>query len=119
MSYDKILENFLDDVQRKGTYATREELEAAVKPMLDIVKENKDVTPEEWVEAVIQDDVRFLEEMRNNYPVPGYTVGIQSGNINVKMLGGTMDTTERKMREDALFDIASTTKFYTQLLPII
>ena len=34
MNYDKILENFLDDVQREGTYATREELEAATKPML-------------------------------------------------------------------------------------
>lgn len=37
MNYDKILENFLDDVQREGTYATREELEAATKPMLEII----------------------------------------------------------------------------------
>ena len=116
MNYDKILENFLDDVQREGTYATREELEAATKPMLEIIQKKPDATPEELVEAVIQDDIQFLEELRSNYPIPGYTVGMQAGNINVKMLGGTMDATEREMREDAIFDIASTSKFYTQII---
>ena len=116
MNYDKILENFLDELQREGTYATREELEVAIKPMLEIIQKKPDATPEELVETVIQDDIQFLEELRTNYPIPGYTIGMQAGNINVKMLGGTMDATERKMREDALFDIASTSKFYTQII---
>ena len=47
MNYDKILENFLDDVQGEGTYATREELEAATKPMLEIIQKKPDATPEE------------------------------------------------------------------------
>ena len=38
MNYDKILENFLDELQREGTYATREELEVAIKPMLEIIQ---------------------------------------------------------------------------------
>ena len=116
MNYEKILESFLDDVQRAGTYATRDELEAATKPMLDIIQKRPDSTPEELVEAVIQDDVKYLEEMRRNYPIPGYTIGMQVGNINVKIVGGNMDTTNRKMREDAIFDIASTSKFYTQII---
>lgn len=117
MNYEEILKEFLKEVQEEGTYATREKLEKVVRPMLKIVQENPDPTaPEEWVEAVIQDDIQFLEEKRSNYPIPGYTVGIQSGNINVKMFGGNMDATERKMREDALFDIASTSKFYTQII---
>lgn len=116
MNYNKIFEDYLDSVQEEGTYATREELELAVRPMLDIVKNHKDDTPEEWVEAIIQDNVRYLEEMRNNYPIPGYVVGLKNGNINIKMLGGNMDSTNREMREDALFDIASTTKLYTQII---
>src|SRR5699024_813869 len=116
MNYDKILENFLDDVQREGTYATREELEAATKPMLEIIQKKPDATPEELVEAVIQDDIQFLEELRSNYPIPGYTVGMQAGNISVKMLGGTMGVTGKDMREDAIFDVASTSKFYTQII---
>ena len=117
MNYEEILKEFFKEVQEEGTYATREKLEKVVRPMLKIVQENPDPTaPEEWVKAVIQDDIQFLEEKRSNYPIPGYTVGIQSGNINVKMLGGTMDATEREMREDAIFDIASTSKFYTQII---
>lgn len=116
MNYDKILENFLDTVQQEGTYATREELEAATKPMLDIIQNNPAATPEELVEAVIQDNIRFLEKLRNSYPIPGYMVGMQAGNINVKIFGGKMDATERQMREDAIFDVASVSKFYTQII---
>lgn len=116
MNYDKILEKFLDAVQQEGTYATREELEAATKPMLDIIQNNPAATPEELVEAVIQDDIRFLEELRNRYPIPGYIVGMQAGNIHVKIFGGMMGATEQKMREDAIFDVASVSKFYTQII---
>ena len=116
MNYDKILENFLDTVRQEGTYATREELEAATKPMLDIIQNNPAATPEELVEAVIQDNIRFLEKLRNSYPIPGYMVGMQAGNINVKIFGGKMGATEQKMREDTIFDIASVSKFYTQII---
>lgn len=116
MNYDKIFENFLDQVQKEGTYATREQLAEATKKMLEIVKANKEATPEELVEAVIEDNAKFLEEMRTTYPVPGYTVGMKVGNINVKLYGGYLDETKRKMPEDALFDIASITKFYTQIV---
>ena len=94
MSYYKILEEFLNNVQQNGTYATREEL----------------------VEAIIEDDIKLLEELRNNYPIPGYTVGMKARNINVKILAGTMGVTGKSMREDAIFDIASTSKFYTQII---
>ena len=116
MNYDKVLENFLDNVQQEGTYATREELETATKPMLDIIQNNPAATPEELVEAVIQDNIRFLEKLRNSYPIPGYMVGMQAGNINVKIFGGKMGATEQKMREDTIFDIASVSKFYTQII---
>ncbi len=116
MNYDKIFENFLDQVQKEETYATREELAEATRKMLEIVKNNKEATPEELVEAVIEDNINFLEDMRKNYPVPGYTVGMKVGNINVKLYGGYLDETNRKMPEDALFDIASITKFYTQII---
>ena len=116
MGYDKILENFLDELQNEGIYATREKIEKVVRPMFNIIREMPDATPEERIEAVIQDDIQFLEEKCHEFPVPGYTFGIQTGRINLKIFGGTMDATERKMREDALFDIASTSKFYTQII---
>ena len=54
MSYYKILEEFLNNVQQNGTYATREELEAVIKPMIEIVRKKTDATPEELIEAIIE-----------------------------------------------------------------
>lgn len=116
MNYNQIFKNFIKKVMQEGTYATREQVEAASLEMLDIITKNKDATPEELVEKAIDSNVEKLEEIRNNYPIPGYTVGMNVGNINVKMLGGNMDSFGRNMSEDALFDIASMTKFYTQII---
>ena len=116
MNYERIFNNFIDKVVMEGAYATREELIMATKKMLDIIKNNKDATPEEFVELVIDDNISMLEDIRKNYPVPGYTTGIKVGNINVKLFGGNIDSFERKMPDNALFDVASITKFYTQII---
>lgn len=84
--------------------------------MLEIIKNNKDATPEELIEKVIEDDIVEMERLKNQYLIPGYTMGINVGNINVKYFGGSMDAFERKMKEDAMFDIASMSKMYTQVI---
>ena len=62
------------------------------------------------------DNINQLEDIRNKYPIPGYTVGVNVENINVKMYGGGLDFNGRKMPDNALFDLASITKFYTQII---
>ena len=114
--YDKLFEEFINEVKKEGTFATSDILREVVNDMLSIIKQHPDDTPEELVERVIEDNVRELEFIRRNYPIPGYTVGVNVGNINVKMFGGNIDCLERKMPDDALFDIASMTKFYTQII---
>ncbi len=116
MNIEKIFENFLDKVKMRGCFASRDEIEEVTKKMLDIIKSNKDATPEELVEQVIADDIKEMEELKNKYLIPGYTMGINVGNINVKYFGGSMDALERKMPEDAMFDIASMSKMYTQVI---
>lgn len=116
MMYEKLFEEFIDEVKEEGTYATKEEISLVTKEMLDIIKDNKDATPEELVEKVIESNINQLESIKDKYPVPGYTVGVNVANINVKLFGGDIDSLGRKMRDDALFDIASTTKFYTQVV---
>lgn len=114
--YNKLFENFLDEIIEEGTYATSEEVRVATQKMLDIIKDNPDATPEEYIELVIRDNIELLESIKNKYPVPGYTVGVNVDNIDVKIKGGNLDYTGRKMTDDALFDIASMTKFYTQVV---
>lgn len=116
MVYDKILEEFIDEIKEEGTYASKEEVAEVLKEMLNILKENIDATPEELVEKVIVSNIDQLEEIKNKYPVPGYTVGVNVSNINVKLFGGDIDSLGRKMPDDALFDVASTSKFYTQVV---
>jgi len=114
--YDRLFEEFVDEIKEEGTYATKEEIVEATKDMLDVIKNNQDATPEELIDKVIESNINQLESIKEKYPVPGYTVGVNVANINVKLLGGDIDSLGRKMPEDALFDIASTTKFYTQVV---
>lgn len=116
MIYDKLFEEFIEEIKKEGTYATTDEIRDITMKMLTIIKDYQDATPEELVEKVIEDNIKQLEEIKNSYPVPGYTVGVNVGNINVKMFGGSIDNMKRKMPEDALFDIASMTKFYTEII---
>lgn len=116
MNYDKILDEFIDEVKKEGTYATVEELKDVLYDTLKVIKYHKDDTPEELVDRIIDDNIKQLEEIRNNYPIPGYTVGVRVSNINVKLFGGDIDAFERKMPDNALFDVASVTKFYTQIV---
>lgn len=116
MMYNKIFEDFINEIKEEGTYASSDEIREATKDALNIIKSNKDATPEEIIELIIQDNVNLLEAIKNKYPVPGYTVGVNVDNINVKITGGDLDYNGRKMRDDALFDLASMTKFYTQVI---
>ena len=116
MEYDRLFEEFIDEIKEEGTYASADEIREATKDTLNIIKDNKDSTPEEIIELIIKDNIELLEAIKNKYPVPGYTVGVSVDNIDVKLTGGNLDYEGRKMRDDALFDLASMTKFYTQVI---
>ena len=116
MNYTKLFEDFVNSVKEEGVYASKEEISQVAYKMLDILKKNKDMTPEEYVEEVIKDDIAEMEQIKSRYLLPGYTIGINVGNINVKYFGGSMDSLQTPMKEDAMYDIASMTKMYTQIV---
>lgn len=116
MQIDKIFENFITNVKKDGVYASVDEIKEATNLMLEIIKKHKDATPEEMIEYVIKDNIDFIEQIKSKYYFPGYTIGAIVGNINVKLLGGNLDDNGRKMDPNALFDIASISKFYTQTI---
>lgn len=116
MNFDKLFEEFIDEVQREGTYASLDEVRIATKEMLDVIKNNKDATPEELVDFIIKNNLEQIENIKKKYNIPGYIVNINVPNINVKFVGGNVDYNGRKMSDDALFDLASITKFYTQVV---
>ncbi len=115
MNYEKIFMNFISEISLEG-YASVDEIREASKLMLDIIQKKKDATPEEIVEEILDENIKQLQEIQSKYPIPGYTIGMNVGNIDVKIVGGAIDYTGRELPENALFDIASMSKFYTQII---
>lgn len=61
MNFDKLFQEFIDEIQGEGTYASSDEIRIATKEMLDVIKNNKDATPEELVELIIKDNLEQIE----------------------------------------------------------
>lgn len=114
MNLEKIINELTDELLIRGTYANREEITAVLNEAAEVIKKNKDATPEEIVEAFIASNVEVFEDIRRKYPTPGYASTISVDNINVKIYGGNINLLGEEMPENALFDIASMTKFYTE-----
>lgn len=113
MNLEKVIYDFVNDYMAKGTYASKEQLFAEADEMKKILENNKDKTPEEIIDVLIREPLKSLEMIRQKYPTPGYTSSIRIDNINVKLYGGNINYLGEPMPENALFDIASMTKFYT------
>ena len=80
------------------------------------IRWNKGKPIEKIIDALVRDNIDRFETIRKKYGVPGYTASIKVGNINVKLYGGNINYLGEPMPENALFDIASMTKFYTQII---
>ena len=101
---------------KKIEITTKEELIKILADVELLYRNNKDKTLEELIELIIKDNVLKFENIRKKYGVPGYTVSIKVGNTNVKLYGGNINYLGEPMPSNALFDIASMTKFYTQII---
>ena len=112
----KIVEEFLKDYLKRQPYASHEELVKVLSEAELIIRNNHDKSLEEIINIIIQKDIEEYEEIRKKYGVPGYTGSISVGNINVKLYGGNINYLGEPMPSNALFDIASMTKFYTQIV---
>ena len=113
---DNIVEEFLKDYLTREPYATRDVLIEVLSNAELLIRRNKDKSPEEIIELIIKDNIKEFENIRKKYGVPGYTASIKVGNNHVKIYGGNINYLGEPMPENALFDIASMTKFYTQVI---
>lgn len=112
-SLQKIKEEVCQELLERGTHATREEIETILDEGVEEITQNKDATIEELIGNIMRDAIEDLDIMRRKYPSPGYTAGFNMNNINVKLYGGNINFLGEPMPENALFDIASSSKFYT------
>ena len=113
---NNLVEEFLIDYLNREPYAKKEDIVKVLTDVLLLFRRNKDKTKEEIIELLIRDNIQEFEVIRKRYGVPGYTASIKVGNNNIKLYGGNINYLGEEMPKNALFDIASMTKFYTQII---
>ena len=95
---------------------TMDELVSTLTEIERIYRKNSDKTPEEIVDIIIQDTIEQYEKLRKECGIPGYSATSQVGNINVSIFGGKTSEKGNDITNDTLFDVASITKIYTQIV---
>lgn len=116
--YKKLMGDFVLEYINKnnGTYASPMEVMDTLAPVVKMLYRYPDATPEEMVEAVLSDNIEVLNQFMISNPVlPGYIMGVNANDIDVQLTGGYKEG-NIIMPENALFDLASITKFYTQIV---
>lgn len=116
MNLDKIINELAEEYTSKSTHASKEEVLKVLKDAEVIIKKNKDATPEEIVNAIIDDCAVELYKILQNTPTPGIMSSLQVDNININLHGGLARPNGEELSRDALFDVASITKFYTEIV---
>lgn len=116
MNIDKIINELADEYTAKSTHASKEEVLKVLQDAAKIIKDNKDATPEEIVGVMIEDCVQKLNGILQNTPTPGIMSSLQVDNINVNLHGGLVGPDGKELTRDALFDVASITKLYTEIV---
>ena len=118
---DKIVESFKNEIKNQ-TFMTDSMLDEVTTPIISLVKENKDKTPEELIKILLDelteklsDNLKDILNTGNNMIVPGYTFNLSVGGVSLKIYGGNFKG-NRALTNNAVFDIASITKMYTQLI---
>lgn len=116
MNFNLLINKFINDYMSIASYANKEEIEFFIMQMKDLIIKNKDKTPQEIIDLLLAENIREIDDIRKKYGIPGFTIGMQIGNIKIKLYGGNINNLGNEMNENALFDIASMTKFYTQVI---
>ena len=107
---------YLPNEKTKDYITTKSDLIKVLSETEILIRNNKDKSLEEIIDLIIADNIKEFEMVRKKYGVPGYTASIKVGNNSVKLYGGNINYLGEEMPANALFDIASMTKFYTQII---
>ena len=111
-----LVNEFLRYYAKSEPYASEEELINILSEVELLIRKNKDKSLEELIDLIIVNNIKDLEDIRKKYGVLGFTSNIKVNGINIKLYGGNINYLGDDMPNNALFDIASMTKFYTQII---
>ncbi len=116
MNFEKVIDEFIKEYLPQCPHGSREEIVKVLEDTVDILYRHKDATPEELVAIMIQDCTDDLTRILVEYPTPGIVSSLKVDNIQANIHGGAMRPNGSELSEEALFDIASISKLYTEII---
>lgn len=115
--YEKTKSKFIEKIILEGTYASEEDLSLVLSEFDALINQMKDKDEKEMVDIVIEDSIKeLLDVLNSNLIIPGFTFGVKVNGINTKVYGGFRDNLGNSIEKDTMFDLASITKTFTQVM---
>ena len=112
------LGKFILELYRNGMKMDHDKLNGLLEEVSQILTYGKDKTKKEMVEELIKRYTNDIATILNDRDlIPGYSVGVHVGNTTIQMMEGYTDSTRsKKIDENTMFDIASCSKLFTQII---
>ena len=116
---EKIKEQYITAITSQS-YISKEALEEVLRPVMEIISQNKDATPNEWITEMLKNATEIYKEDQmqvlnnENVEIPGMSLAVDVNDMKVRLNEGYIDVAKTKpMCPQAIFDIASITKDFT------
>ncbi len=116
MNFQKIINEFVEEYLTVNHHGSREEIVKVLDDTVSIIRSHKDASVSELVELMIQDCSDDLTKILEEYPTPGIASSLKVDNIQVDIVGGKNRPNGEELGKDALFDVASISKLYTEVI---
>ena len=112
------LGKFILDLHRNGIKMNYDKLNELLEEVNQILIHGKDKTKKEMIEELLEKYTNDIASILNDRDlIPGYTVGVHVGNTTVQVMDGYIDSNKnKKIDENTMFDIASCSKLFTQII---
>ena len=109
---NKMISSFINELRKNKVSINESEIEQLLLPLKSKTIIHK--SPKKMIEKIIEESSpRILELTQLS---PGFTIKIKTNSINIKLFGGVKDYDQNKITPTTIFDLASITKQYTQLI---
>ena len=112
------LGKFILDLHRNGIKMNYDKLNELLEEVNQILIHGKDKTKKEMIEELLEKYTNDIASILNDRDlIPGYTVGVHVGNTTVQVMDGYIESNKnKKIDENTMFDIASCSKLFTQII---
>ena len=112
------LGKFILDLYRNGIKMDNDKLNELLEEVNQVLIHGKDKTKKEMTEELLEKYTSDVASILNDRDlIPGYSVGVHVGNTTVQVMDGYTDSNKnKKIDENTMFDIASCSKLFTQII---